>query len=42
MWSQNITINTRRHDAPAYEDGAVEKLDPARLITHRFTLDQNL
>jgi alcohol dehydrogenase len=20
----------------------VEKLDPARLITHRFTLDQNL
>jgi alcohol dehydrogenase len=46
LWSQNITITTRLVDTVTtpmlLKTVQSKKLDPARLITHRFTLDQIL
>lgn len=46
LWSQNITITTRLVDTVStpmlLKTVQSKKIDPARLITHRFTLDQIL
>jgi alcohol dehydrogenase len=46
LWSQNITITTRLVDTIStpmlLKTVRAKKLDPARLITHRFTLDKIL
>ena len=46
LWSQNITITTRLVDTVTtpmlLKTVRSKKLDPARLITHRFALDQIL
>jgi alcohol dehydrogenase len=46
LWSQNISITTRLVDTVTtrtlLKAVTSKKLDPARLITHRFTLDQIL
>jgi alcohol dehydrogenase len=46
LWSQNITITTRLVDTVTtpmlLRTVRSKKLDPAQLITHRFTLDQIL
>ncbi|MGA2636676.1 zinc-dependent alcohol dehydrogenase family protein [Methylocella sp.] len=46
LWSQNITITTRLVDTVTtpmlLKTVRSNKLDPARLITHRFSLDQIL
>src|SRR5208282_4844189 len=46
LWSQNITITTRLVDTITtpmlLKTVAARKIDPAKLITHRFSLDQIL
>ena len=46
LWSPNITITTRLVDTVTtpmlLKTVQSKKLDPSRLITHRFTLDQIL
>lgn len=46
LWSQNITITTRLVDTVTtpmlLRTVEAKKLDPRKLITHRFTLDQIL
>lgn len=46
LWSRNITITTRLVDTSStpmlLKTVAAHKIDPARLITHRFTLDHIL
>jgi len=46
LWSQNITITTRLVDTITtpmlLKTVAARKIDPAKLITHRFRLDQIL
>ena len=46
LWSQNISITTRLVDTSTtpmlLKTVAAKKIDPARLITHRFTLAQSL
>jgi len=46
LWSQNITITTRLVDTVTtpmlLKTVQSKKIDPTRLITHRFTLDQIL
>ncbi|VTZ27969.1 Alcohol dehydrogenase (fragment) [Methylocella tundrae] len=46
LWSQNITITTRLVDTVTtpmlLKTVQSKKIDPTRLITHRFALDQIL